>query len=136
MLVFTIFKVQHQMLNTHSDIDDEKIDQDEADGKWYFTKEENGTLMRYHIKKILKSIIPREYVSRERSKRHIASVYLLGMEPVPQNHDIVIFGLSSHTTIDRRRQHRVITPGLMESTFSLALDVQYIKLDSFMEIYL
>ena len=77
--------------DTHSDIDDEKIDQDEADGKWYFTKEENGTLMRYHIKKILKSIIPREYVSRERSKRHIASVYLPGMEPVPQNHDIVIF---------------------------------------------
>ena len=34
-----------------------------------------------------------------------------------------VFGLSSYTTLDRCRQHRVIMSSLIESTFSLALDV-------------
>lgn len=59
--------------------------------KWYFSKLENGVLNKYHIMKIIKSIIPREYISRERSKRHIKSVALPGLEPVPRDHDVLLF---------------------------------------------
>lgn len=41
-----------------------------------------------HIKQALKLLLPREYISRCRQKRHWASKYLPGKEPVNPKHDI------------------------------------------------
>ncbi|CAH3151596.1 unnamed protein product, partial [Porites lobata] len=42
-----------------------------------------------HIKQALKLLLPREYVSRCRQKRHWASQYLPGKEPLNPKHDII-----------------------------------------------
>ena len=41
-----------------------------------------------HINRAIKIIIPREYVLRELSRRHIASNYLPGVEPTNSNHNV------------------------------------------------
>ena len=49
---------------------------------WYVSKALNDRITYLHIKRAINIIIPREYVSRERSRRHIASNYLPGLEPI------------------------------------------------------
>ena len=48
----------------------------------------NDRINYLHIKRAIKIIIPREYVSRERSRRHIASNYLPGLEPINSDHNV------------------------------------------------
>ena len=56
--------------------------------EWYVSKALNDRITYLHIKRAVKIIIPREYVSRERSRRHIASNYLLGLEPINSDHNV------------------------------------------------
>ena len=56
--------------------------------EWYVSKALNDRITYLHIKRAIKIIIPREYVSRERSRRHIASNYLPGLEPINSDHNV------------------------------------------------
>ena len=56
--------------------------------EWYMSKALNDRITYLHIKGAIKIIIPREYVSRERSLRHIASNYLPGLEPINNDHKL------------------------------------------------
>ena len=48
----------------------------------------NDRITYLHIKRAIKVIIPREYVPREPSCRHIASNYLPGLEPINGDHNV------------------------------------------------
>ena len=50
--------------------------------EWYVRKALNDRITYLHIKTAIN--IPREYVSRERSCRHIASYYLPGLQSWPK----------------------------------------------------
>ena len=54
----------------------------------YVSKALNDRTTYLHIKRAIKIIIPREYVSKERSRRHTASNYLPGLEPVNNDHNV------------------------------------------------
>ena len=54
----------------------------------YVSKTLNDRITYLHIKRAIKIIIPREYVSRERSRRHIASNYLPGLEPINSDNNV------------------------------------------------
>ena len=56
--------------------------------EWYVSKALNDRIIYLHIKRAIKIIIPREYISRERSRRHIASNYLPGLEPINSDHNV------------------------------------------------
>ena len=43
---------------------------------WYISKLVNGKKENIHIRQALKKLVPRERISRDRSKRHIASNFL------------------------------------------------------------
>ena len=68
--------------------------------EWYVSKTLNDRITYLHIKRAIKIIIPRIYVSRERSRQHIASNYLPGLEPMNndrnvQKYHFYVFKLSS-----------------------------------------
>ena len=46
--------------------------------KWYISGLYGGKLTQIHMKRAIKILIPREYVSRERLHRHMAANYLPG----------------------------------------------------------
>jgi hypothetical protein len=76
------------------DSDEEKQDQSNdasTSDKWYITRKNGKETEKVHINKAFSYLIPREYMSRERSKRHIAAVYLPGEEPIAEGHDVVRF---------------------------------------------
>ena len=85
----------------NEELSDEEMDQDiYGKKKWYVSKKSGNEMKNMHIKRALKLIMPREYVSRERSRRHIAANYLPGLQPIDKEHDIhkfrfVILKLSS-----------------------------------------
>ena len=56
--------------------------------EWYVSKALNDRITYLHIKRAIKIIIPREYVSSERSRRHIAANYLPGLEPIDSDHNV------------------------------------------------
>ena len=56
--------------------------------EWYVSKALNDRITYLDTKRAIKIIIPREYVSRERSHRHIASNYLPGLEPMKNDHNV------------------------------------------------
>ena len=60
-------------------------------GKWYLTRNVNGKKQKIHLRQALKFMIPREYVSRERARRHIATNYLPGREKIDSAHNILVF---------------------------------------------
>ena len=60
----------------------------ECTSKWHITKLENGEMKSIHIKKALKLLLPREWISRNRGQRHIASKHLPGHAPVEPGHDV------------------------------------------------
>ena len=63
---------------------------DNSGGKrWKVSKIVDGKETYIHIKQALKLLLPREYVSRCRQKRHWASQYLPGKEPLNPKHDII-----------------------------------------------
>lgn len=45
-----------------------------------------------HISQAIKLLLPREYIARCRQKRHWASKFLPGKEPLNPEHDIFVFG--------------------------------------------
>ena len=68
--------------------------------EWYVSKALNDRITYLHIKRAINIIIPREYVSRERSRRHIGSNYLPGLELISSDHNVqkycfYVFKLSS-----------------------------------------
>ena len=68
--------------------------------EWYVSKALNDRITYLHIKRAINIIIPREYVSRERSRRHIGSNYLPGLELINSDHNVqkycfYVFKLSS-----------------------------------------
>ena len=46
-----------------------------------------GELTQIHIKRAIKILLPREYFSRERFYRHIATNFLPGLMPITKNHN-------------------------------------------------
>jgi len=56
--------------------------------KWKVSRYSNGSLSSIHLKQALKFLLPRKYISCSRQRRHWASRYLLGKEPVYQKHSI------------------------------------------------
>ncbi len=55
--------------------------------KWYILR--NGE--KIHINRALKLILPREYISKERSKRHWVSKHLPLMNPIASDHNVIRF---------------------------------------------
>ena len=75
-------------------VDDDGSDDDSSkssNSAWYVSRLEGGQLRDIHIKKALKLLIPREFISRNRSQRHISSKYLPGFEVIEKSHHIVLF---------------------------------------------
>ena len=56
--------------------------------EWYVTKALNDRTTYLHIERAIKIIIPRENVLRKRSRRHIASNYLPGLELINSDHKV------------------------------------------------
>ena len=81
-----------------SDVDD-IVDEDGSDddsskssnSAWYVSRLEGGQLRDIHIKKALKLLIPREFISKNGSQCHTSSKYLSGFEVIEKSHDIVLF---------------------------------------------
>ena len=71
--------------------DDEDLDSEQPGdrkSKWYI--ERNGSLI--HVKKALKLLIPREFISKERSRRHWVSNSLhSSLKPIDPSHDVIQF---------------------------------------------
>ena len=58
------------------------------DTEWYVRKALNDRITYLHIKRSIKIIVLKEHVSRESSRRHIASNYLPGLEPMNSDHNV------------------------------------------------
>ena len=58
--------------------------------EWYVSRTLNDRITYLHIKRAIKVIIPRKCVSSESSRRHIASNYLPGLEPINNDHNVQI----------------------------------------------
>ena len=56
--------------------------------EWYVSKALNDRITYLHTKRAINTIAPRQYVSRERSRRHIASNYLPRLEPTNSDHNV------------------------------------------------
>ena len=83
-----------QMTASKTDKQESDEDQDNSGqssdrkSKWYI--ERNGSLI--HIKKALKLLIPREFISKERSRRHWVTNYLhTSLKPIDPSHDVIQF---------------------------------------------
>lgn len=63
----------------------------ECTSKWHITKLESDEMKSTHIKKALKLLLPREWISRNRGQRHIASKHLPSHAPVEPEHDVYKF---------------------------------------------
>lgn len=58
---------------------------------WRISRMKKGHVSTMHVSTAIKMLLPREFISRNRSQRHIASVYLPGKSPLDPDHDIVKF---------------------------------------------
>ena len=57
--------------------------------KWKISRRlADGTISYIHIKQAIKLLLPREYISRCRQRRHWASKYLPGKDPINPKHNI------------------------------------------------
>lgn len=83
--------VDNSELSNCSDTDDEAdcvSHQESKNKKWYI--ERNGSNM--HVNRALKIILgSREYISRDRSKRHWSANYLPDFQPLDPKHDVIKF---------------------------------------------
>ena len=86
-----------------SDDDESSFEPEQADfeqepednlkgNKWMVLKMENGKLSYIHIGQAIKIFLPREYIAICRQKRHWASKFLPGKEPLNPENDIFVFG--------------------------------------------
>lgn len=84
---------------TDSNDDEDSLDffkedeqnKEEGTSKWYITRQVGKSTTNIHVKRAIKLLIPREYISRERRKRHWVHKHLPGLEPIKPEHDIVRF---------------------------------------------
>ena len=74
--------------NECSDSDEEDDGNSSMQKRWYVTQGQGKYRKEIHIKRAIKILLPREYVSRERSRRHIAANYLPGFQPLQKDHDV------------------------------------------------
>ena len=69
---------------------------------------EGGQLRDIHIEKALKLLIPREFISKNQSQRHISSKYLPGFEVIEKSHDIVLFcDIALKAQFQRKKAYKV-----------------------------
>lgn len=87
------------------DEDDNFLSQKET-SKWKITKLENGKVNFISVTRALKILIPREYISRDRRKRHWSSKYLPGKEPLNPLHDVYRY---CNVALKATRQGKQIT---------------------------
>ena len=92
------------------DDDDEKTEEKTSQrlDKWYISRMVNGHKTRVHVRQALKLILPREYVSRERAKRHMASKYLKGFAPIQKDHDILQFHFVAVKNSQKHKDYEVM----------------------------
>ena len=85
-----------EISNTHPVLEDFNQDEEQTAlpkrGKWMISKVEEGRFNYIHISQAIRLLLPREYIARCRQKRHWASKYLPGKEPLNPDHDIFVFG--------------------------------------------
>ena len=84
---------------------------------WKVSSCTNGSLTYENIKQALKLLLPREYISRCRQRRHWASKYLPGKEPVDPKHDIFKYcGIALKVTQDGKSKYKIGRVEAIEST--------------------
>ena len=97
--------------------DEEMGDTEQGGRKWKVSRYSNGSLSYIHIKRALKLLLPREYISRSRQRRHWASRYLPGKEPVDQKHDIFKYcDIALRVTQDGQSKYQIGRVEAIEST--------------------
>jgi len=100
-----------------TDAEEENGDTDTGGRKWKVSRYTNGRLTYLHIKQALKLLLPREYISRSRHRRHWASKYLPGKEPVNPEHDIFKYcDVALRVTQDGKGRYQIGRVEAMEST--------------------
>ena len=100
-----------------TDAEEENGDNDAGGRKWKVSRYTNGRLTYLHIKQALKLLLPREYISRSRQRRHWASKYLPGKEPVNPEHDIFKYcNVALRVTQDGKGRYQIGRVEAMEST--------------------
>ena len=78
-------------------------DSSESIKKLYTSKLEGEKLSKIHITKALKLLVPCEFISRNRSQRHLSTKYLPGHQAVDPTYDISIFSdVAIKTTLKKR----------------------------------
>ena len=98
--------------------EDKESEEGDVGGRaWKVSTHTDGRLTYLHIKRALKLLLPREYISRCRQKRNWASKYLPGKEPVNPEHDIFKYcDIALKVTQDGKNKYRIGRVEAMEST--------------------
>ena len=100
-----------------SEGEEETAEGDKGGRAWKVSRYTDGKLTYLHIKMALKLLLPREYISRCRQKRHWASKYLPGKEPVNPKHDIFKYcDIALKVTQDKKSKYLIGRVEAMEST--------------------
>ena len=74
-----------------SDGELEIAEKERLDGRWFIIRLIKGKVNSIHLQQALGILIPREYVSRERSRRHIASEFLSDSKEIDENDNVLLF---------------------------------------------
>ena len=89
----------HETPNTQEILEKQEADEpdqsepEEKGKKWKISRRlDDGTVSYIHIKQAIKLLLPREYISRCRQRRHWASKHLPGIAPIDPSHNIIKFG--------------------------------------------
>ena len=80
---------QSEVINCKNSFDsDNEDDQSNKKMDWCVSRLVDNLETFLHVRKAIKILLPREYVSRERSRRHIAANYLPGLQPIDVTHNV------------------------------------------------
>ena len=89
----------HETPNTEEILEKQEADEsdqsepEEKGKKWRISRIlDDGTVSYIHIKQAIKLLLPREYISRCRQRRHWASKHLPGKAPIDPSHNMIKFG--------------------------------------------
>ena len=83
--------IPEKMLTDLESNDDKAESENSGRRKWFLSKMINGNKKEIHLSQALKLLIPREFVSRERSRRHIASKFLPDRGEISELHNVILF---------------------------------------------
>lgn len=92
--------------NDSINTNEEMGDTEQGGRKWKVSRYSNGSLSYLHIKQALKLLLPREYISRSHQRRHWASRYLPGKDPVNQKYDIFKYCDIAQRVVQDRHQSK------------------------------